>query len=269
MSELNLDFLKRSFFYFDLPVPYKLQDGNVIKILPVNVKQSEIFLSSKSILEIEKNELGIVEYIQMSYLQFVCEVLIEEKENIQRLINILNMCLGWEKPTVIYISKKPYLLEEKKNIKISSNDFENIRRIILYQNLPNYDDSYINPELKKNMRKMDELKSKDVVIPSIERKIAIITAHNGLSKKEQLEMTFRSHSLLFDEVCGEVEFSTLRPVALFGGNGDKIEHWIYKKKKGKYDKYITSVDDYAKIMGTNSGAIKSTDNFDLSKLLNK
>ena len=269
MSELNLDFLKRSFFYFDLPVPYKLQDGNSIEISPVNVKQSEIFLSSQSILDVKKNEMGVVEIIQMSYLQFLCEVLLKDKDNVQRFVNILNMCLGWEKPIIIYENKKPYLLNEGETTKISPNDFEDIRRIILYQNLPDYDDSYMDPELKKNMQLMDKIKAKGVEIPNIERKMAIISAHCGMSKKDQLEMTFRAHSMLFDEVCGEVDFTTIRPIALFGGGADKLDHWIYKKKKGKYDKYITSVDDYAKSMGSNSNAIKSTENFDLNKLLNK
>lgn len=269
MSELNLDYLRRSFFYYDLPVPYKLQDGNIIEISPVIVKQSEIFLSSKFILDVEKNEMGVVEFIQMSYLQFVCEVMLKEKDNIQRLVNILYMCLGWESPFIIYENKKPYLLNEGENVKISPSDFEDIRRIILYQNLPDYDDSYIDPDLKKNMRLMDEIKSRNVDIPNIERKMAIISAHCGMNKKDQLEMTFRAHSMLFNEVCGEVDFTTIRPIALFGGSADKLEHWIYKKKKGKYDNYVTSVDDYAKSMGSSHNAIRSTDNFDLNKLLNK
>lgn len=269
MSELNLDYLRRSFFYFDLPVPYKLQDGNTIEIFPISVLQSEIFLSSYGILDIKKNELGVVEFIQMSYLQFLYSVALQDNNNIQRLVNILNMCLKMESPIIIFQNGKPFLIEEHKNYKISLYDFEDIRRIILYQNLSDYDDTYIDPDLKKNMRLMDEIKSRNVDIPNIERKMAIISAHCGMSKKDQLEMTFRTHSMLFNEVCGEVDFTTIRPIALFSGSADKLEHWIYKKKKGKYDNYVTSVDDYAKSMGSSHNAIRSTDNFDLNKLLNK
>ena len=108
------------------------------------------------------------------------------------------------------------------------------------------------------MYEVDMLKNKNLEIPNLERKIAIITAHTGLSKKEQLEMTYRSHSLLFEEVCSEVEFVTIRPVALFGGNGDKLDHWIFKKKKDKIENYLTNVDKYTKSMGQDQNAIRST-----------
>ena len=105
---------------------------------------------------------------------------------------------------------------------------------------------------------LERIAAKEFNIPTIERKMAIITAHTGISKKEQMTMTLRSHSLLFEEVSGEVDFTTIRPVALFSGKGADMEHWIYRKKKNKFDKYITQVDDYAKSMGAGKN-IKSSD----------
>lgn len=104
---------------------------------------------------------------------------------------------------------------------------------------------------------MDELKNKGIEIPTLERKMAIITAHSGISKKEQMEMTYRSHTLLFEEVYGEVEFTTIRPIALYSGSGDKLDHWIFKKKKDKMEGYITNVDKYAQSMGSDKNAVKS------------
>ena len=68
-------------------------------------------------------------------------------------------------------------------------------------------------------------------------------------------MTFRSHSLLFEEVCGEAEFNTTRPFSLYACMQDKknkeVEHWIYKKKKNKFSKYFVSDKEYNKNMGGN------------------
>lgn len=255
---IDLDILARTYFYFDEPVDYKLENYN-LKILPITVRQSEIFLSSINLFSIDKNSTPSVEIIQMSYLQFILDVLIpKNKDNLQKFINLLVLCLNMKKPIVKREkNNKPILIDGNNGYTINSLQFEDIRRIILYQNLVGFDDSYINPDLKKAMEETDELKNKDVDYPNLERKIAIITSHTGLSKKEQLNMTYRSHTMLFEEVYREVEFTTSRPIALLGNNEDKIEPWILKKKKSKMEGYITQVDKYAQSMGSNQYAIKN------------
>ena len=171
----------------------------------------------------------------------------------------LKYCLHINSPYIGFDeNNKPYLVDKENDILIGPKDFDNIKRLILYQNLIHYDDEYINPELKAAISEVDELRNKGIDTPTIERRIAIITAHCGLSKKEQLQMTYRSHSLLFEEVYGEVEYTTLRPIALFGGNSDKIDNWIYKKKKGKFDGYVTDAEKYSASMGGKYNAIQST-----------
>ena len=143
--------------------------------------------------------------------------------------------------------------------KITSKQFDDIAKIILYQNILHYDDTYINPEIRKNMEEQDRLKMSNIVPPNTERRIAIITAHCGVLKSDQLNMTMRSHQALFDEVCGEVEFTTIRPVAIYGGKGKELEHWIYKDKKNKFDGYSTSVEQFNKSMG-GDGTVLSAGN---------
>ena len=256
--KIDIDFYKKAYFYFDKPVDYQIKD-KLIKIYPVAVEDSEVFLSSMNILMVDKNSSPSVEIIQMSYLEFIYKVLFQDRTNIDRFVNILKYCLHINSPYIGFNENdKPYLVDKENDILIGPKDFENIKRLILYQNLIHYDDEYINPELKATMNEIDELRNKGIDSPTIERRIAIITAHCGLSKKEQLQMTYRSHSLLFEEVYGEVEFTTLRTVALFGGNGDKIDNWICKKKKGKFDGYVTDAEKYSASMGGKYNAIQST-----------
>ena len=256
--KLDLDFYRKAYFYFDKPVDYTIQDKTV-KIYPIMVEDSEVFMSSVNLLMIDKNSSPSVDIIQMSYLEFIYTILFQDDTNIDRFLNILKYCLHITSPYAGFDeNKKPYLLDKNSNILICAKDFENIRRLILYQNLLHYDDEYVNPELKAMMNEIDELKNKGIDSPTVERKIAIITAHCGLSKREQMQMTYRSHSLLFEEVYGEVEYTTLRPIALFGGNGDKIDNWIYKKKKNKFDGYITDTDKYSASMGGKYHAVQST-----------
>lgn len=260
-ATLNIDLYKKAYFYFDKPVEYQLKDNTILYIYPINVQDSEIFLSSMSVISIDKNASDSVDIIQMPYLEFVYKVLFQDEMNVSRFVNILKYCLHMNKPMIGYDEKnKPYLDDSELGVKIGYKDFENIRRIILYQNIIRYDDEYINPEIKKMMAEVDAVRNAGIDSPSIERKMAIITAHCGISKQEQMAMTYRSHCLLFEEVYGEVEFTTTRPIMLYAGKGNEIDHWIYKKKKDKYDGYVTDADKYSQSMGGDVNAIKSTSN---------
>lgn len=255
---IDLNYLSRRYFYFDEPVEFELKDKNKIFIYPVSLKDSEIFLSSISILNIDKNSSSSVEIIQMSYLKFLYMLISKEPNAIQQFLNILMLCLKLKTPEIIWENEKnPTIYDPSLEIKINHNDFEDIRRIILYQNILNFDDEYIDPDLKKSIDKFEELKNRNVEIPNLERKMAIITTRTGIKKKEQENMTYRSHCLLFEEVCAEVEFTTTRAALLFAGSKEPQEHWIYKNKKNKLDKYITYIDDYTKSMGINEKSIKS------------
>lgn len=260
---IDIDYLTKTFFYFDKPVNYKLENGELL-IRPIQLEDSEFFLSSVGIINIDKNAIANPKIIQMNYLQFLTEVIFYKdsptlKTNIQQLLNIFILCLNLKSPKIKYNNfNKPYIYDESTHLSITSKQFDEIRQIILYQNLLNYDDSYINPDFKKAIDEQNELKNRNIVIPSLERKMAIITAHSGLPKREQEKMTYRSHCLLFEEVCGEVEFLTVRPIALLNDNGKNLNHWIYKNKKGKFDDYVQSIDSYVQNIGGNQ-VIKSID----------
>ena len=247
-ANLNLDLYRKAYFYFDLPVEYQIEDKTLL-IYPITVKDSEIFLSSVSVIDIDKNASDSVEIIQMSYLAFIYNVLFQDEINISKFVNILKYCLHVKNPCVGFDDNSRPYLKIDDDFSIGPKDFENIRRLILYQNLIHYDDEYMDSDLKKAIEDTNRLRNKNVEVPSIERKCAIITAHCGLSKKEQLKMTMRAHSMLFDEVYGEIEFTTTRPILLYAGKGKDIDHWIYRKKKDKLDSYITEKSELVQQMG--------------------
>ena len=259
---INLDYLTRQYFYFDEPVPYKLKDG-MINITPISLRQSEIFSSSVDILNIDKNSIPNAKIIQMSYLQFIVNVIIadekKQKDYIAKISNILIMCLGLKNPTFVWDNNGvPSIYDSILQVTITPNQFDEIKRIIMYQNYIHFDDEYINPELKQAMDEVDTLKNENLDYPSLERRMAIISSHTGILKKDQEEMTLRSHSLLFEEVCGEVEFTTVRPISLLCGGNNQIDHWIFKKHKNKFEGYTKSIDAYTQSMG-GAQAVKSSD----------
>ena len=267
---IDIEVLEKGYFYFDKPVPYKLSDTTHVDITPVSVYDSEVFLSSCDILQIDKNELNSVEIIQMSYLDFLLKVMLPTDKSgllLDKLSNIFRLCLGM-KTWKLKVKEKQKLsiVASDDSFEITGKQFDDIKRIILYQNVPHYDDTYIDPDLKKMMGEVDRLKSQGISTPNLERRMAIITAHCGVNKQTLMQYTMRSLQLLFEECAGEVEFTTLRPIMLYAGKAKELEHWIYKKKKDRLDGYVTSVESYNKYMG-GDGVVKQA-NSDMIKQIN-
>lgn len=259
---IDISVLEKAYFYFDKPVPYKLSDTTHIDITPISVYDSEVFLSSCDILQIDKNALNSVEIIQMSYLDFLFKVMLptdQSKIGLDKFCNIMKLCLGMPDWKIKMNEKKKIsLVAPDDSFEITGKQFDDIKRVILYQNIAHYDDSYIDPDLKKAMADVDRLKSKGIDVPTLERRMAIITAHCGIGKRVLMQYSMRSLQSLFEECAGEVEFTTLRPIMLYAGKAKELEHWIYKKKKDKFDGYITSVESYNKSMG-GDGKVKQAD----------
>lgn len=241
---VNIDLLKQYYFTFDLPVSYELdKKGNYINIYPISLKDSSLFYSSCDILTIPKDEINSVEIIQMSYLEYLTRYEFQQEVQQKKLYFILSLCLKMNDPRLFLDEKKKiYIYDEKSGIKLTSKNFEDIRRIIMYQNIVGYDDEYINPELREAIEETKKLRFLNVEAPDLERKMAIISAHNGMTKKQQMEMSLREHEIVFQEICGEIEYMTARPIAVYAGKASEV-NWIYPKKKGKLDDYISSVDD--------------------------
>lgn len=245
---LDIDFYTKKYFYWDKPCIYK-KDNHEITIYPIKLEDSEEFLNASSVLSIDKDSLASVDIIQMSYLSFIVKVLFRQnKTYVEYLSYILKKCLDMDNPKIGMDShNKKMIFDDDKDIFITEKEFEDVRRLILYQNILSYDDSYIDPDLKNAIMETNRLRNRDIDFPDVERRMAIITSHCGLTKEYQQNMTYRAHSKLFKEICGDVDFNTTRSIALL--NGKDLEHWIYKKKKDKYSDYIMTLEDYNKSMG--------------------
>ena len=243
---VDIELLKLAYFALDEPVPYKLKTGQEILIKPIMVKDSMLFMASVDVLKIDKNSLGSVEAIQASYLKFLQKMIFPSNDIMaQKFLNILDLCLELKGIYLCNDEMERTFIQTESGIVISAKEFDDIAKIILYQNLPDYDDKYINPDIKKSMQEVDRLKNKDYESPDFERQMGIIESHTGILKEQLLKKTWRSFQILFREVCGEIEFYTTRPAAIAVGEGDKVDHYIFKKRKDKFDGYFVDMDKFS------------------------
>lgn len=243
---VDIELLKLAYFALDEPVPYKLKTGQEILIKPIMVKDSMLFMASVDVLKIDKNSLGSVEAIQASYLKFLQKMIFPSNDiMVQKFLNILDLCLELKGIYLCNDEMERTFIQTESGIVISAKEFDDIAKIILYQNLLDYDDKYINPDIKKSMQEVDRLKNKDYESPDFERQMGIIESHTGILKEQLLKKTWRSFQILFREVCGEIEFYTTRPAAIAVGAGDKVDHYIFKKRKDKFDGYFVDMNKFS------------------------
>lgn len=263
--EFNFEALGELYFAYDDPVPYQLKTGATLFIRPVLLKDSVIFIQSCDLLDIDKNSSSDVEAIQMSYLRYLSErVLQHQDEQIakaskQKLVNICILCLGMELPYLAKNERGKLVLCDLKHeaITVTEKEFEDVRRIIMHQNFADYDDEYIDPDLKKAMNEVKALKAAKFAPISTERRMNIVMAHCGYSKDAIKSMTYRAFNNLYAEVIGEVDFSATWPIALYTGKTKDVAHWIYRERKDKYSEYIKPLDEYKQSIGAD-GKIRAS-----------
>lgn len=233
---MNIDFniYKQVYFEWNEPVPYK-----EFTITPIRFRDYYLFRNSYDILAIDKNSIENGKYIGLSYLDFLIKILMNEgTANYQiyrdKLAVVLRLSLDAKLITYKFDEYGRTILFID-GIEVKYKEFDDIRRIILYQNIPGYDDEYIDPDLKKDIELANHLKGKNIEYPSAEKQIALVTVETGLTRKEIEQMTYREFLILFSTMSESIDYKLNHAAELQGTKFKQpIEHLIYKKKKNKY-----------------------------------
>lgn len=246
---VNIGYLQRKYFYKNKPVPYKLKCGVEIIIYPVIVEDGDIFEDSYDILTFNKSEIPIPEIIQMSYLQFLIEVMFKEDSNQYKLYNIFSICIKEEDIRIGYEKNKPILIICENDIikaKINHKDFDEIRKIILYQNIKDYDDSYISKDIRNVIEEYYKATNSNIEPLSLEDKMAFLGNETGLKTEEILKMTYREFNNRFGWAVDRMDYQ-INKTAEMSGNvkfDKKLEHLIYRHKKDKYEQFFKNKDEF-------------------------
>ena len=255
---IDSQILLNQYIPFNKAVPYKHLNIHAIKLC-------DLYGVSKAldVLQIDKNTLGQMEFISMSNLRFALlgaetdigfaeslELLLRKALNIpndfilQKYINEKQEFIAFgKKKDVVYDN---IIFDEKTVIQISAEDFDEIKRIILYQTLPDYTDKYIDPDVKRAADEYYRLKNKGAKNVTLEHKIICVQAKTGMTLEEIGNLTIRNFYQLFDVIVDEEEYK-INKSAEFNGVQFKepTEHWAYKEKKDKYAEAFCDADSFS------------------------
>ena len=162
---VDLEFLTKRYFINIEDVPYKLKKGGEIFIKPILLKNAEVYDWAKQCIEIDKNSINNIDVIQSSYLGFLMDYCFDEKEETEiesQLKTLLNLCLD-AKYAIFTKDKGKHCIaicDEEGNVEyvINTKEFDDLSKIILFQNNPSYDDRYVNPEVKEMLAEYYKVK---------------------------------------------------------------------------------------------------------------
>lgn len=208
----NLDLL---YFQSNKPVEYLLKNSiddneNVIekeyeiKIKPIKVSDWYLFSNCLDLFVHELQDYGDLNILRMSYLEFIYKILFSSKNkdvNMYKFSKIFELSIGINNfQMCAYEGKEGLIIKEgdKKVALITNKEFDDIKRIILYQNIYNYDDEYVSPDIKREVNKYNQVKKNDIVMPTFEDKKILVMIKTGIEESSINNMYYRTFSKMFD-----------------------------------------------------------------------
>lgn len=131
-------------------------------------------------------------------------------------------------------------------VEIDKNTFDELRQLVCYQNMPDYDDDYIDPELKAELEEAAKLENPNAVSPTLEKQESCIVASTAYKYSDLKELSLRKLVLLLRTVDAKLHYFTYRQAEASGMVTFKkdLTHWIYgNDKRSKFDR-IQSLDSF-------------------------
>lgn len=227
--------------------PIEIVEG--FKIYPVKMRDYIMYATCSRILQIDKNSINDPAIISMSYLDFLIHLI--EQDNKSGVIGTVFMFQSlFSMVTNDNNCDIRYYKDEKGKTVLSINgtefrkkEFDKLRNYILCQNSPDYKDEYINPDLKADIDKANELRNRGIKPKDIEYLIMSVVLGTGMSYEQVLDMTIRRFHIASGLIEDKLTWQMATQAKLNGFVEIKqpIPHYLSESNNG----IENSVVDYA------------------------
>lgn len=201
-------------------------------IYPVTVRNYFKFMTFSNILSIDKNSIPNPSIISMSYLDFLIYLMtqVDDSESYSyAFYELLKMCLKKDDFNIYYgkdENNKTFLKID--DTKIFKKDFNELKYIIMHQNIPDYKEEDINPELKKDLEEKARLENKGRHTVSIEKQITAIVIGSSLKYEDVLNLTIRKFYIMLEMIDKRLHYEIYKTASMSGMVEFKteIEHYL-------------------------------------------
>lgn len=223
-----------------------------INIYPCKMQDYEKFQDTVTCLMIPKHKIADKRVLKMSYLQFILEISEENPNIMNYLIKLLDL-VSDDLSFLISPDNIPYLYSFKYEMEINENEFEDLRKLILSQNLVKFDTELIDPELERTLREAKEFMNRKNKPPTLEEMIISYHVGSGVDYTTiKIYSIYQFHKSL--EKLGLLkDWEIYTYPALKGGGADKITHWLsHVPERGEFDDVTMSMAEFNQ-MASNNG----------------
>lgn len=238
--------------------PFNYKD---ILIYPIKMKDCINFYNSVNCLLLEKNKIPDVQVIKMSYLAFLFALSKQYKNILKLLDNLLYLVLRDQTFKFSYDYNHKFYLVINKDIEINGEmvnrdifldekDFENIRKIILKQNLIKFDNELMDEEVKRALEEAQEFMSgkNKSSQANLEELITAYHCAMGYEYKKIKELTIYQFNKGIQRKALMINFEVLGTALATGMVKGDIPNWLeHIEEKGIYDDVIMSEEEFNKI----------------------
>jgi hypothetical protein len=136
---------------------------------------------------------------------------------------------------------------------LTKNEFNQLRQIVLFQNLPDYaDDSWRNSDIRKDHDEAMRLKQQSQDLhATIEQKVICLAITSNYKIPEIYDMPIRQFTMALTRVDDLINYKLLQQAKYSGMSSIpsdfKIPHWIYQPDTDSYDDMYKDVDSFQSV----------------------
>lgn len=161
-----------------------------IEIYPVKIKDFQEFSEAVRCLMIEKNKIKDIEILKMSYLKFIFTLSMNGHGYlIESLEKLLGLVLKQEYSINTNDKGRLFFVFENGS-KWTENDFDKVKKIVLKQNLIDFKEEMLNPELEKKLNEAREfMNRRNGRMADLEQQIVAYHCAFKMSYEEISELT--------------------------------------------------------------------------------
>lgn len=268
---VDIELLTHKYFSLGKPCPYKLKCDAIINIYPIKVSDWVDFEDCIDILKFDKNTIPDANVVAMSQLQYLESVRFKDEREIaknisygynemQKFKQIFHICLHEDYVGICQDENGKYIIivgeYDKENeltlkYKITNKEYLEIVKIILFQNIYDYDDRDVSQDVIEQYNEYMRLKHKDMHNPTLEEQIIYVISKYKCSIDVINDMTYRMFSMLYNSYLDMDMYRTdmMYKTAYKFDVKENISHPLFAKKKDKYDELFISKDALSNKLG--------------------
>lgn len=219
-------------------IEYRLNDKNKIELFITvtdnGISKEEFVeqcINKDSLNSIEEYGLDIFDLLENKDAEIISKLCKISIASSLKLIKSYNNCVV-----------------KSNKIMLDKNDFDNIRYIILYQNIPDYDDEYIDPNVKKVLDEALAFKNRNKAkMCDFEEQKVCVNIINGMRFEDIDNITLRKFSKIIEFANKKINYEIAKTGEMSGmvTFKEEIHHWMTKTKSDKYSEVLTDFGEFS------------------------